>query len=513
MAQLTSTPTPAGPPRTFHPVAPITSRFLHRGWVVAIGLAVMWGIAAGLLTPRSPQTTTAALTSILVSLAVGLGAGLLTQSRWAVLVAPVVFAAAYEVARMPLDGPSVDALHLSTYGVFALVVGRGLHALLSLLPMAVGAGWGAFALARRGGRLHAGRGRSVARWMAVTASVALVAGVTLVVARPASTAPITGADGEPLPGSIAELTSIDVNGHELGLMIRGHDTSNPVLLFLAGGPGGSELGAMRNHLPALEENFTVATLDQRGTGTSYPALDPADTYTLESAIADTITTTNYLRERFATDRVVLVGQSWGSILGVLTVRQEPRLYSAFVGVGQMVSPVETDRIFYADTLAWADDLGQTGLATELREIGPPPYTSMLDYETALSSEQEVHPYDHTGNSEGAGGFSENFIVPEYTFVDQVHLLAGFMDTFGALYPRIQDVDLRRDASTLEVPVFFVQGAHEAPGRSKPFTQWYDELTAPTKDTVVLDRSGHRPLFEQPDEFVDFMTTHVQPVIP
>jgi pimeloyl-ACP methyl ester carboxylesterase len=38
-----------------------------------------------------------------------------------------------------------------------------------------------------------------------------------------------------------------------------------------------------------------------------------------------------------------------------------------------------------------------------------------------------------------------------------------------------------------------------------------ELAAPTKETVVLDHSGHRPLFEQPEEFVDFMTTHVQPV--
>ena len=48
---------------------------------------------------------------------------------------------------MPLDGPTVDAPHLSTYGVFAFVVGRGFHALLSLLSMALGAAWGAFALA------------------------------------------------------------------------------------------------------------------------------------------------------------------------------------------------------------------------------------------------------------------------------------------------------------------------------------------------------------------------------
>jgi pimeloyl-ACP methyl ester carboxylesterase len=479
---------------------------------VAVGLAVLWGVLAGLLTPRSPQTTAAALTSIIVSLAVGVGAGLLTRSRWAALAVPVVFAVAFEIARMPVDGPTVDAPHLSTYGMFAFVVGRGFHALLSLLPMAVGAAWGAFAVARADGALRAGRGRRLLRWTAVAASVVVVGGIALVVARPASTTPITGANGEPVQGSIAELTSIEVDGRELGLMIRGHDTGNPVLLFLAGGPGGSELGAMRNHLPALEQEFTVATLDQRGTGTSYPALDPTDSYTLASAIDDTIATTNYLRERFATDTVVLVGQSWGTILGVLAVHREPALYSAFVGAGQMVSPVETDRIFYADTLAWAREQGESGLESELEQIGPPPYASMLDYETALSFEQKVYPYDHTGNSEGAGGFSENFLVPEYTLVDQVHLLAGFMDTFGTLYPRIQDVDLRRDAPALKVPVFFVQGAHEAPGRAEPLGEWYVELSAPSKELVVLERSGHRPLFEQPEEFVEFMSTHVQPVI-
>ena len=493
------------------PISPHRMASLRSGWVATVGLAALWGVVAGVLTPRTPQTTTAALVSIVISLAVGVAAGLLTRSRWAMLVAPVVFAVAFELARMPVGGPTVDAPHLSTYGVLALVVGRGFHVTLSLLPMALGSAWGAFAVARRSGLLPGGRVRAALRWTALTASVVVLAAIVLAVARPATTAPITGADGAAVPGSIAELTSIDVNGRELGLMIRGHDIDNPVLLFLAGGPGGSELGAMRNHLPPLEEDFTVATLDQRGTGTSYPALDPTDTYTLESAVDDIVATTNYLRERFATARIVLVGQSWGTILGVLAVHREPALYSAFVGVGQMVSPVETDRLFYADTLAWARATGETGLATELAAIGPPPYASMLDYETALSSEHEVYPYDHSGNSEGEGGFSENFLVPEYTLVDQVHLLAGFMDTFGTLYPQIQGVDLRRDVPTLDVPVFFVQGAHEAPGRSQPFGQWFGQLAAPIKELVVLDRSGHRPLFEQPDQFVAFMAARVHPV--
>ena len=67
--------------------------------------------------------------------------------------------------------------------------------------------------------------------------------------RPAHTAAITGPGGEVLEGSIAELTGLEVDGHDLGLMVRGHDVDNPVMLFLAGGPGDSALGAMRRHCP------------------------------------------------------------------------------------------------------------------------------------------------------------------------------------------------------------------------------------------------------------------------
>ena len=197
---------------------------------------------------------------------------------------------------------------------------------------------------------------------------------------------------------------------------------------------------------------------------------------------------------------------------MLAVHQQPALYSAFVGVGQMVSPLETDRIFYADTLAWAREQGQTGLALELEQIGPPPYTSMLDYETALSSEQEVYPYDHPATAKGEGGFSENFLVPEYTFVDQVHLLAGFMDTFGALYPQIQGVDLRRDAAHARRPgVLRPRGprgdgslrALRAVVRRAHRAHQGDGGARPVRPSAAL-RTAH--------EFVEFMTTHVQPVI-
>jgi len=482
------------------------------GGAAGAAAAASWGLLAGMWTPRGPLTTSQAIWSIVISLLVGATAGLMMRSRWVLLMTPVVFAVVLELTRMGTDGPTVDAPAFTTYGVLALVVGRGFHALVSLAPLVFGAVIGA-GIARRLGQARGAAPRSggwtrrARQRVAVLAAVGL-AGFTGLLARPASTAAIIDANGDRVPGSIAELSTVDVNGHELHLMIRGHSIDNPVLLFLAGGPGGSEMGAMRNHLPELEEHFTVATWDQRGTGKSYDELDPAGSLTLDGAVNDAVEVTNQLRDRFGQDRIYLLGQSWGSTLGVLAVQQRPDLYAAFIGTGQMVSQLATDTIFYNDTLDWARTTGDTRLVAELTAIGPPPYQRMLDYETALSSEQQVYPYDHSANSEGEGQFSENFIVPEYTVVDQVHLLGAFMDTFSVLYPQLQDIDFRQTATDFEIPMFFVQGAHEADGRADVFTDWYPMVNAPAKDLTVLDTSGHRPLWEQPGEFVEYMVTTV-----
>ncbi|WP_394249446.1 alpha/beta fold hydrolase [Arthrobacter pityocampae] len=477
------------------------------GAAVALAVAVGFGLLLGWWTPRGPLTTAESLGTMVLCLLVGAVVGFILRSRWAMLAAPVVIVVVFELTRMGTDGPTVDAIATSPYGIFAFIVGRGFHALLALPAMILGAVVGAGAarrLTRSPDDTHrAGAGVVVRRTVAALTAVALIA-LAVILARPASTAPIQTADGEPATNSIAELTTVESGGKDLGLMLRGVDVENPVLLFLAGGPGGSELGAMRNHLQELEEHFVVATLDQRGTGTSYPELDPASTLTLASSVEDAITVTNTLRERFDEDRIYLSGQSGGTIYGVLAVQQEPELYHAYIGTGQMVSPLETDTIFYEDTLAWAQRSSDTALVAELERIGPPPYADMLDYETALAYEHQVYPYDHTGNSEGEGGFSENFLVPEYTLTDQIHLLGAFMDTFAVIYPQVQDVDFRTDVPSLDVPVYFVQGAHEAAGRAEPFAEWFDLLEAPVKESTELATSGHRPLFEQPDEFVAYL---------
>lgn len=479
------------------------------GIAAAVGLAVLWGLIAAAWTPRGALTTTEALGSMIISLSVGVLAGLLMRSRWAMVVTPVAFALVFELARLNVSGPTVDAPNPSFYGLLAFIVGRGFHALVSLVWVALGAFIGA-AVAReltsapRADRAASGRVATYTRRAAVVVVALMFVATFAIVAQPASTDAIVDADGDQIAGSVAELTTLEVNDHDLALMIRGHSVDNPVLLFLAGGPGGSEMGSMRNHLPELEEHFTVVTWDQRGAGKSYPELDPIDTITLQGYVDDTVVVTNHLRERFDQDRIYLLGQSWGTTLGVLAAQQHPELYRAFIGTGQMVSQLATDLITYQDTLAWAVENGDTALADRLTAIGTPPYDRVLHYETALSHEQSVYPYDHSGNSEGEAQMSENILADEYTLVDEFHILGAFMDTLAALYPQLQDIDFRETATDFEIPMFFAQGVHEADGRADLFAEWYPMIDAPIKELATFDTSGHRPLFEQPDEFVDFM---------
>ena len=173
----------------------------------------------------------------------------------------------------------------------------------------------------------------------------------------------------------------------------------------------------------------------------------------------------------------------------------------------MVDPLETDELFYTDTLAWARRTGDTALVDKLTSSGPPPYTDMLDYEPSLTNTQ-VYPYDHAPNSEGAGGFSENLGVEEYTLLDKAHAFAGFFDVFTVMYPQLKGIDFRTDATRLDIPVYLMEGRFEPRGRLGPAQEWFDLLDAPTKQLITFETSGHRPLFEQPDLFHQTMTDTV-----
>lgn len=473
--------------------APVETLWRHpvRAVAVVTGAGIVSGGIWALAMPRGPVDAGSGLALMVTGLLLGALAGLVLRRRRAVLVVLLAHVVAHELVRLPVDGPSVDGIRLdNTYGVIGFVTGRLFDGVLLAMPALVGVLYGV-------GLVRAGHRPGVVRRVSAAALAVLVLGFAVLVARPASTAPIPG------PDSVAELATVRLGGHDQTVMLRGSSDQAPVLLYLAGGPGGTDLGAMRLFGSLPESDFVVATWDQRGAGTSYGELDPTSTLTLEQAVADTIELTEVLRDRFGQDRVYLVGNSWGALLGVLAAQQRPDLFAAYVGTGQMVSPVETDRMFYADTLDWARRHGDDALTATLLRNGPPPYDDFFSYEAAL---RHGHAWHDDPAFDPGGEMPSNLFVDEYDLLQKVRALQATGDTFAVLYPQLQGIDFRTQAARLQVPVYVVAGEFEARGRVGLAREWFDVLEAPDKRWIELPDSGHRPHFEQPDAFAALMRT-------
>src|SRR5512133_839244 len=160
--------------------------------------------------------------------------------------------------------------------------------------------------------------------MAASLAGALIVTTTAVICSQvyAMTPPIVDGEGNPQPGSIASLEKVTLNGSQQWISVRGKDTTKPVLLFLAGGPGGSDLAAARLTLGKLEDHFVMVIWDQPGAGKSFDAVDRSK-LTVERYLTDGRELVIQLKDRFKQDKVYLVGESWGSALGILMVQRYP----------------------------------------------------------------------------------------------------------------------------------------------------------------------------------------------
>jgi len=482
---------------------------LHALWhdrrisgAIATVLAILLGLAIAQTMPRGPATAAQALIVMASSLMIGSIAGLMMRSRWSMSIMPITYIIAIEIGRLNVVGPTVDTLRLNEpFGILALILGRGFHGLVGVLPMVLGSYWGV-AIARYLSKQLVSARNSIepSRW-AIAATIGLVI-LAVLIALPASTPPIFGANGKPLSGSIASLEKVRLGGQEQWIMLRGHSIDHPVLLYLSGGPGQSDLPYSRVLFDDLSRNFVVVSWDQRGTGKSYAALDPTSTLTLDQAIADTIELTQYLRNRFSEKKIYLMGESWGSTLGVLAVQRQPQFYYAWIGSGQMVSQRETDRRSYQDLLTLAAKEKDTALATKMRSYGEPPYADspyanafvMGQYERLSPHYSPPQSYIQRGSAANLGPWG--IFGSEYNLVEKVNVLRGLIDMFSVMYPQLQTIDFRQTVKQLEVPVYLLDGAAELKGRRDLALEWFEQLKAPHKQWFSFENAAHSVAFEQ-----------------
>ena len=152
---------------------------------------------------------------------------------------------------------------------------------------------------------------------------------------------ITGMNG------IDQLEAPMINGARQWVQIRGEDKENPVILFIHGGPGNAMMPLNAMFQPLWEEDFTVVQWDQRGAGKSV-----SDPYSgapipmgsdIQQYVDDAVEVAQYVLSETGHQKLIVIGHSWGSVVGVRLAQQRPDLLHAYVGTGQVVDMLETER--------------------------------------------------------------------------------------------------------------------------------------------------------------------------
>ncbi len=312
---------------------------------------------------------------------------------------------------------------------------------------------------------------------------------------------VVDAVGRPVVGSLSEKVFVDINGVRQGMFIVSRDTTNPVLLFLHGGPGMPECFLAERYPPGLEQDFTVVWWDQRGAGLSYRAdIDPA-TMTVDQIVADTLAVTDYLRDRFGHDKVYLVGHSGGSFIGILAAARAPESFHAYVGVAQMSHQLASEMASYDFMLERYREAGDAAMVRRL-EASPPTATGPLPAGYLAVRDAAMHGLGvgttREMRSVVTGIFVPSLLSRSYTMAEKVDLWRGKAFSSRLLRDAMFATDLTRSVTALELPVYFVHGQYDHTVSYAGARSFLEALEAPVKGFYTFDHSAHSPLFEEPE---------------
>ena len=347
------------------------------------------------------------------------------------------------------------------------------------------------------------RRRPVWHWLIASALALAVIGCV-------HTEPFTDASGKPVAGSIATMESILINGVDQQLWFRGSDVTHPALILLHGGPGASESALFRHYDAALERHFLVVYWEQRGAGRSYHGDIAPQSMTIAQFERDLDRVVDLVRQRFHKNQVVLLGHSWGAVLGTRYAAAHPDKVSAYVAVAPMVDKAPQDRLSWQFAVNEASRRGDRSAIDKLRDNGPTPRT--VDDELALGDLVERFGGTFYENRLSTGKLIRAALgTDEASLIDLIKFGRGNRFSLESLWAEFSTVDLT-GYRKFAMPVFFLLGRHDWHVPAVVSAQYFETIEAPCKRLVWFEQSGHNPPFEEPARFISVMVDSVLPAV-
>jgi pimeloyl-ACP methyl ester carboxylesterase len=294
---------------------------------------------------------------------------------------------------------------------------------------------------------------------------------------------------------------IKIGGIEQWIFLRSTDISNPIILFLHGGPGTAQISFSRKLQSKLINDFFLVNWDQRGAGRSYKKTLKEEEMNIERFILDTEELIEILIQRFKQKKIFLIGHSWGSIIGAYLSARRPDLIWAYVGIGQVVNMKRGEKLSFKDTIEEAYRRDNKKAIRELQRIGEPPYKKLaysgiqrkwLSRFNGITFKSNIYKY-----------IFKNISLKDLRPLDIVRFIKGSIFSLKCLEEEQMEINLLKELPEIKVPVYFCTGRRDYNVPFELVKEYMEILKSPHKEIVWFENSGHLPNFEEPEKFNDF----------
>lgn len=256
----------------------------------------------------------------------------------------------------------------------------------------------------------------------------------------------------------------------------------PLILFLHGGPGSSRMKQAPQFSSLLEKEFLVVQWDQRETARTLAINTSAVPITLELMENDTYELIKLLLAKFNQEKLYLVGESWGTVLGFKMAEKHPELLHAYLAFSPVINQTKSEELLVETLKRDAQEKKNTTELTELNRIRIP----FENYEQLYSSRKWMFHYDGTP-------------LADKDTVAVKHYLEGWSNTWLPTWNQATRQNLINDLPQINCPVYFFIGEQDLQTSSGIAKEYFQILKAPEKNLFLFKDAGHSVMIQKSED--------------
>lgn len=298
---------------------------------------------------------------------------------------------------------------------------------------------------------------------------------------------------------VSRLVEYDLGGVPQKVLVEGMRATNPLLVFLHGGPG-SPLpfsAGMRGMYPELYERYVLVSWDQHGCGINDGPV--GERFGVDDYATMTADLLRALKRDFPDNELNVLGTSWGSVLAARAAVAVPDLIGHAMVYGQVLRELGfNDEVFEALGCALPERL-QPRLA-ELR--GKPVHTP----EEALLVSRWIGKYTEgyqakSIRSTAGGSVSLSALdmvrallgSPDYRLRDvKAAVVSNSCMKSARLLTEILGLDLSGTLAEVRVPYLIMQGEKDIVTSTRAIRAYLSEKPNDNLSFHLVEGAGHMP---------------------